>query len=121
MKYLFFFMFILNGFYSIAQKTEQKFNCEEMPTHFTVADKAIEIIKNSKFQHEESFEALAVRGIRKASFHSCDNETGFLLIEMHDRVVLHKEVPLKIWEEFKFSSALETYYRQNIKYKYIPL
>ncbi|MCC5931834.1 MAG: KTSC domain-containing protein [Cyclobacteriaceae bacterium] len=100
---------------------EKKFTCADLPDHFANVETALDFIRNCRFEFEEAFEALAVRGIRNVSYHSCDKESGYLVLVTHDRTFIHKEVPIKIWEAFKYAESIETYYRLNIKFTYIPI
>lgn len=113
--------FILADVPNTYAQQEKKFSCDDLPEHFLNIDKALEFIRNCNFEFEEAFEALAVRGIRNVSYHSCDKVTGFLVLVTHDRTFIHKEVPIKVWEEFKYAESIETYYRLNIKFTYIPI
>jgi hypothetical protein len=115
------FIFALMPNMLVAVNQEKKFTCADLPDHFTNIDKALEFIRNCNFEFEEAFEALSVRGIRNVSYHSCDKEAGFLVLVTHDRTFIHKEVPMKIWEAFKYAESIETYYRLNIKFTYIPI
>jgi hypothetical protein len=45
-------------------------------------------------------------------------KTGFLIIETSKQEYIHKDVPIKVWEEFNNSTSLGKYYNRNIKNRF---
>jgi hypothetical protein len=82
-------------------------------------EKTYEYLQNHVFSFQQYFETLSVRGVQKAEFFSCNGEEGYLLIQTHERSYIYKNVPRDVWEEFKFTNSIESYYVQHIRFSYI--
>lgn len=92
-------------------------NCDEIPIKFSSYEQALNEIQNSSFELQEAT-SKSSSWITDANYYSCDMKTGFLIIETSKREYIHKDVPIKVWEEFNNSSSLGKYYNQNIKKRF---
>ncbi len=79
-----------------------------------------QILDQSDIVFEASLENDEVRGIQSASYYF-DGNSGLLYVKFDDKELIYKDVPLNVWMEWKFSDAISTYYRENIKYDYIHI
>lgn len=95
-----------------------KQNCTDLPVSFLSYKDAILKIQKSRFSLQDNCNTSKSSWIKKASFYSCDNIAGFLLITTKTKTYIHYEVPLKIWLEFKDSDSFGKFYNRNIKGKY---
>jgi hypothetical protein len=92
-------------------------NCAEIPSKFKTYEQAISEIKNSNFEFQEEA-TKSSSWIEEANYYSCDMKTGFLIIETSKQEYIHKDVPIKVWEEFNNSTSLGKYYNRNIKNRF---
>ena len=81
----------------------------------------IKLLKKSDMEFTSSIENVAVRGMQNATYYQCEGKSGFLLVKLHDKEILYKDVPLKIWFELKFADSIQSYYKDQIKYNYISI
>lgn len=80
----------------------------------------LQMLNKSDIKFEASLENDVVRGIQSASYYF-DGNSGLLYVKFHDKELVYKDVPLKVWMEWKFSDSITSYYKQNIKYDYIAV
>lgn len=92
-------------------------NCDEIPSKFNSYEQAINEIQSSSFEFQEAI-SKSSSWINDANYYSCDMKIGFLIIETSRQKYIHKDVPIKVWEEFNKSSSLGKYYNQNIKNRF---
>ena len=95
--------------------------CKTYPKGPQSSEKIINSLKKSELNFVQSFETDQVRGIREASYFYCDNDQGFLLVILHNKTLLYKNVPLRTWFEFKYADSFDSYYTDEIKYKFIAI
>lgn len=72
-------------------------------------------------RHSRPRQYSTVRGVQSASYYYCNDDHGFLLVKLHDKELLYKDVPLNVWFEFKFANSLQTFYKDQIKYDFIAI
>lgn len=94
-------------------------NCDSIPSSFSSYSKAISIVKSSSFSIEDSIKTTKSSWIRSASFYSCNDKTGFLIITTKKGGYIFQNVPFHVWKNFKKTSSFGTYYSQNIRGKYL--
>lgn len=120
MKNLVLLITLIFFFFTFA-KAEEKCNCKEFHNRSKSQNELVESLEKSNLDFNETFETTSVRGITGASYYYCDNDYGFLLIRLNDEELLYKEVPLKVWFEFKFANSIKSYYTDEIKYDFIAI
>ena len=76
-------------------------DCSELPAWFSSYKEAKTIISQTDFYFEDSVWAWRSSWIDRASFHSCDGQTGFLVIHANGRTYIHDKVPIQLLYEFK--------------------
>jgi|SRR5690625_1944989 len=90
-------------------------DCSELPDSFQSYPQAVESVRKSKFSFEEKKQFRNSSWIRTASYHSCDTETGFLLIQLKNKTYIYQGVPYNLWENFKESPSPGSFYNKKIK------
>jgi len=93
-------------------------NCNEINTEFDSYQSALEIIKSSEFKISDKCDTSKSSWIYNAEYFSCDEENGFLLLTTKTKTYIHKNVPIKIWNEFKKAESFGSFYSGNIKNRY---
>lgn len=104
---------------SINLAASDQCSCKEVKKKTSNQNEFIQFLEKSVLNFSEKIETEAVRGVQSAKYYYCDNDHGFLVIKFHDAELIYKEVPLQTWFEFKFAESSESYYKEEIKYKYI--
>lgn len=107
-------------FFSFA-KAEEKCSCKDFHNRSESQTELVKSLEKSDLNFNETFETTSVRGITSASYYYCDNDHGFLLVRLHDEELVYKEVPLKVWFEFKFANSIRSYYTDEIKYDFVTI
>lgn len=102
-------------------KAEKKCICNGIDKRFKSLTELVKTLEKSDFKFAPTFETLSVRGVQSASYYYCDDEHGFLLVKLHDKELLYKDVPLNVWFEFKFANSLQSFYKDQIKYDFIAI
>ncbi|MFY7742870.1 MAG: KTSC domain-containing protein [Flavobacterium sp.] len=92
-------------------------NCNKIPLTFKTYEQAVSVVEKSTFEFQEET-TKSSSWIEDANYYSCDKKNGFLIIETSRQKYIHKDVPIKIWEEFNNSTSLGKYYNRNIKNKF---
>lgn len=105
---------LISFFFSFAHKT----NCDQIPTKFTSYKEASIKIKKSKFKVTDNVNTSNSSWISKASYYSCNGNTGFFIIIANGKEYIHKDVPFGVWKQFKTASSFGSFYNKSIKNKY---
>lgn len=93
--------------------------CKDLPTHFNSYDEAVSKVESASFQIKDKVDCYSSSWVSKATYHSCDGETGyFILYTTEGKSYIHKDIPLWVWKQFKNADSYGSYYSRNIKGKY---
>jgi len=104
-----------------AQEVEHNFlvgpqstNCDSL--RFDGMEKAaiLRQLEESKFRTSENFVLRRKSGLRAASFYSCDNKTGYLVIRYNDDDEIYLDVPLETWQSLTKNADPDGFYLQSI-------
>lgn len=104
---------------SIDLAASNQCSCQEVKKKTSNQTEFIHFLEKSELNFTATIETKAVRGVQSARYYYCDNDHGFLVVKLHDTELIYKEVPLQTWFEFKFADSSNSYYKEEIKYKYI--
>ncbi len=110
----FFIALIFVGLYL----SEQKINCSNMPEDWITETEAIFCIENTAFKSKESIIAKESSWFKSAQYYSCDGKIGHLIIKRHKNSVVHKNVPLSIWQGMKVAKSIQKFYDNFIRNRY---
>lgn len=94
-------------------------DCNNLSNSFSTFSEAEYKIRNSKFVFKEKIITSKSSWIDSVSFFSCDKQKGYLLIQAKNRVYIHKDVPIKVWESFRKANSYGTFYNSHIKGRYL--
>lgn len=93
--------------------------CNNLPVSYSSYSEAISKVRNATFKIIDKVDCSQSSWVSRATFHSCDGETGFfILITKDGKEYIHQDVPITVWKQFKNSSSFGTYFNENIKGKY---
>jgi hypothetical protein len=93
-------------------------DCEQLPSSFTSFYEAEEKISNADFIFIDNISTYKSSWIVGAKYYSCDNKTGFFILETENKIYIYQNLPIKIWLGFKNSTSFGRYYNTYIKNKY---
>lgn len=93
-------------------------NCDQLPKSYASYYDAAMKIRVASFKIHETINTSKSSWIRGASYYSCDENLGFLIIQTDNQEYIHANVPVDIWNSFKLANSFGRYYNYNIKYKY---
>ncbi len=97
---------------------KQSYDCIKLPMDFATYQEAINSVKSASFKISETADATSSSWIGHAAYYSCDGSTGYFTIETEGREYIHEGIPRDVWNDFKNSESLGTYYNQKIKGRY---
>lgn len=93
-------------------------NCEDISTTFTNYKEVISVIKSTHFALEDDVNTSKSSWIRKASYYSCDNKTGFFVLKTDKKNYVFEKVPISVWKQFKNADSFGKFYNSKIRNKY---
>ena len=93
-------------------------DCNNLPQNYSTYNKALSAVRGAKFNFVDNINTSRSSFINSASYYSCDNKFGFLIIGLQGREYIYKNLPKTIWIQFKQASSLGTYYNKYIKGRY---
>lgn len=108
-------------FISINSQASNKCSCKELQNNTPSQKELVDTLEKSELDFKPTIQTTYVRGVLSASYYYCDEDHGFLLINLHDEELLYKDVPLQTWFELKFSDSSNLYYKDEIKYNFITV
>ena len=109
MKY-FFILFILISCTSS--------DCSTLPSSFKSYAESLNIVEYTSFNFTNYVDTSKSSWVRGANYYSCDNRTGFLIINTDSHNYIHQSVPLAVWKGFTKANSFGSFYNQNIKGRY---
>lgn len=93
-------------------------DCNNLPQNYNTYNKALSTVKGAKFSFIDNINTSRSSFITSASYYSCDNKFGFLIIGLQGREYIYKNLPKTLWIQFKQASSLGTFYNQYIRRRY---
>ena len=93
-------------------------DCPDLPEYYSSYDEAIYEVMGSFFPFDETLPSPHSSWIYSATYKSCDEEYGFLIIETGSKSYIHEDVPVWIWSGYKAAYSKGSYYHSNIKGRY---
>ncbi|WP_414649339.1 KTSC domain-containing protein [Daejeonella sp.] len=92
--------------------------CRDLPSSFRSYQEAINKISSASFVQTDNANTSKSSFITSANFYSCNGQTGYLIIGINNRPYIHKDLPVKLWYQFKNARSFGTFYTQHIRNKY---
>lgn len=93
-------------------------NCNSLPASFASYSVAVSAVESAEFAFTDEANTSKSSWIRAARYYSCDNISGYFLIETDRGNYLHQGVPVSVWESFKTASSFGSFYSSNIRDRY---
>ena len=106
---------------SINLAASNQCSCQQFEKKTDSQTELIHLLEKSELEFAAKIQTESVRGVLSATYYYCENEHGYLLVKLHDKELLYKNVPLQTWFEFKFSETSNSFYKDEIKYNYIAV
>jgi hypothetical protein len=90
-------------------------DCNKLPNHFNSYDQAISLVKKSNFKYKDEVSTSKSSWIQSAVYYSCDGNSGYFIFKAKGKDYIHSGVPDNIWQGFKNSESLGSFYNKYIK------
>jgi len=113
------YIIIFGVFISYNSHAADKCSCPKIENQIDDQAEVLNTLKSVELDYTSKLITDSVRGVISASYFYCEKDSGFLLVKLHDKELLYKDVPLQKWFEFKYSDTATAYYKDEIKYNYI--
>jgi hypothetical protein len=110
-----FFLFI----FSLTVLSCGKKGCETLKDQYASQPEALKAIRAADFEVKDTHTTANSSSIKRIEYFSCDGQTGYLVVyNLSGDVLLHRNVPLNIWDGLKSAEFMRNYYNDNVKDKY---
>ena len=93
-------------------------NCNTLPKTYTSYADAVSKIINTTFSITDSVNTSSSSWITDANFYSCNDVKGFLVLETTKTNYIFKNVPIRLWNNFKEAKSFGEFYSKNIRGKF---
>jgi hypothetical protein len=93
-------------------------NCNKLPNNFSSFEQATKLILNTTFACTDNADVSDSSWITSAKYYSCDNKTGFFVLETSNKRYIHQNVPKTLWQNFIKAKSKGSFYGKNIREKY---
>lgn len=93
-------------------------DCNNLTNEYTSYEEALATVRHTHFKVKETISNTESSWIKTAFYYSCDEITGYLIIETYTKEYIHLNMPMDVWNEFKIAKSKGGYYNQNIKGRY---
>lgn len=110
--------YLLSCFIALSSISCNSQNCSELKNVFSSYQEANELIKKTEFTFFDECNTSKSSWILNAEYYSCDERTGYFLIKTKSKIYIHKDLPKKLWNEFKNTESFGKFYNAEIKGKY---
>ena len=110
--------FIFYIFNLISISTYGQTDCNLLTGKFSSYREAVSKIENAKFTLKETVNTSRSSWVRSASFYSCDKKFGYFIINTDKHNYIYKNLPVKIWYDFKIATSYGSYFNSKIKNRY---
>jgi len=93
-------------------------SCEELNPSFESLTEALDQITQSEYRFTESFTIRRKKGLKAGDYYSCDNKTGYIVLQINERQIIYFEVPKSEWKGLTQSNDPDNYIQTLIKPNY---
>ncbi len=75
----------------------------------------LKTITSAKFKYVDEANTSKSSWIRGAKYYSCNSQLGYLIISINGKKYIHKDVPIKVWRDFKKANSFGSFYNNKLK------
>jgi hypothetical protein len=94
--------------------------CNSLQEYFSSEEDGLTQIKSTRFRLSDSTNNPAGSWLTSAYYYSCDGKIGFFVYKLKSNSEnFNPGVPITVWNEFKNTSAKDSFYKENIGPKYL--
>lgn len=118
-------IYVLAGFTAHAQDPQnmkvenQNLDCNKMKTSFSDIEEANSVLSATTFAFTQELKTTKRSGVKHASYFSCDNEMGYLLIGVDNKEYVYKNFPRFQWKLLVETNDLDDFYDESVRGKYL--
>lgn len=92
-------------------------SCDSMEFHEEDFEMVMDQINHTTFRFQQNIRVNRKKGFQEASFFSCDNQNGIMLIRYDDFSFLYDNMPKQLWDKLVASGNPGTFFENEIKDK----
>jgi hypothetical protein len=96
-------------------------SCDSLMLDTTDIEIALDVIANTVFRFQQNIKINRSKGFKEASYFSCYNQEGYMVIKYHDCMYLYSSIPKHIWESMIVSGNPGSFFETNIRDQYESL
>lgn len=89
--------------------------CDSIPDHFSGYEEAKQFVRSASFKISEELPIEGGKQVKSFEFYSCNNSSGFLIMNTTDKDYIYDNIPVSEWDRLKEADNPLGYYRDNIK------
>lgn len=93
-------------------------NCKELPNSFSNYNQAKTVVLSANFKYTDEADVSDSSWISSAKYFSCDRLMGFFIIKTDNKTYIHKDMPYKVWKNFKKADSKGSFYSKFIRGNY---
>jgi hypothetical protein len=93
-------------------------NCLHTTSNWNSEKEAVSAIEASNFRITETVPGDVSSWMVDATFYSCNQDFGFMIVKSDKKTFVHQGVPTQVWEAFKSANSKGGYYNFYIKNKF---
>ncbi len=93
-------------------------DCSQLPSSFPSYGEGLLRVEQAAFPINDRVDTSRSSWIRTASYHSCGDGYGFMVLATDSQRYLHQGMPMEEWEGFKNANSFGSYYNRHIKGRY---
>ena len=102
--------------FSLALFSCGKKGCESLQEKYASQPEALKAIRAADFQVKDMHTTANSSSIKRIEYYSCDGEKGYLVVyNLSGDILLHRDVPINIWEGLKTAEFMRNFYNDNVK------
>lgn len=75
-------------------------SCKDLPDNYRNYNEAKDLVLGSNFKIRDEADVSDSYWITSAKYYSCDNKTGYFIIEINDEKYIYQDMPLNVWNNF---------------------
>ncbi|RQP15436.1 MAG: KTSC domain-containing protein [Parapedobacter sp.] len=110
------YLFAVYMFFTVSCSAQ---DCNSLPQSFVSPAQTTQMIKKANFYYVDRIDTKKSSWIREAEYYSCDGKTCFFVLVMKTGgECLFQDMPIKVWEGFKYSESHGSFYNHHKRNKY---
>ncbi len=90
-------------------------DCQVLKVVFKTEAEAIVQVEKSKFIYLDSLSGQFTDTLSDAKFYSCNKVSGFLILNVKGKKIIHGAIATRLWNNFKIAKSRDDFYNTYIR------